>query len=54
MENNQPPCPECEKLSNVSKESNKLGDFLDWLKEEYYICEYESGYGNFLRTGKSR
>lgn len=27
----QPPCPECEKLAAVSKQSNKIGDFLDWL-----------------------
>ena len=27
----QPDCPECEKLSAVHEESQKLGLFLDWL-----------------------
>lgn len=27
----QPECPECEKLAKVSEESNKIGDFLNWL-----------------------
>lgn len=26
--------PECEKLAKVSKESNAIGEFLDWLSEE--------------------
>jgi len=26
--------PECEKLANVSKESNAIGEFLDWLQEQ--------------------
>ena len=27
----QPECPECEKLSRVSEESNKIGEFLDYF-----------------------
>lgn len=43
MENNQPHCPECEKLSGVAEQSNKLGDFLDWLKEDcgYRLCLFD-------------
>jgi len=26
-----PPCPECMRLNKVSKESNKIEAFLDWL-----------------------
>lgn len=26
--------PECEKLAKVSKESNSIGAFLDWLQEQ--------------------
>ena len=33
--------PECEKLSKVSRESQKLGDFLEWLKGQgYYLCKF--------------
>lgn len=30
----QPECPECQKLADVSKESDKIGTFLDWLSRE--------------------
>lgn len=30
----QPPCPECEKLASVSEDSNKIGDFLEWLSAQ--------------------
>jgi len=29
--------PECEKLSAVSGESNKIGAFLDWLNEQHIV-----------------
>jgi len=33
--------PECEKLSKVSKESHKLGAFMDWLEERgIFLAEY--------------
>lgn len=28
----QPPCPECEKLAAVSEDSNKIGNFIEWLR----------------------
>ena len=33
---------ECDKLVKVSKESNKIGSFLDWLRSEknFIICQY--------------
>lgn len=33
--------PECDKLAAVSEESQKIGAFLDWLRNEkgYVICE---------------
>jgi ribosomal protein S27AE len=38
----QPECPECEKLSNVADESNRIGNFLDWLSEkDIRLCSYE-------------
>ena len=36
----QPECPECEKLSAVSEESNQIGAFLDWMFEKYTVCEW--------------
>lgn len=34
----QPECPECEKLMNVSGESNKIGQFLDYfLPSEHLV-----------------
>ena len=36
--------PECKKLSRVSGESNKLGDFIDWLYERgIFLAEYPKG-----------
>lgn len=38
----QPPCPECERLSNVADDSNKIGEFIDWLRmNEMDIVEYD-------------
>lgn len=41
-----PACPECEKLSDVADESNKIGNFIDWMRmNEMDIVEYdEDGY----------
>jgi len=35
---------ECEKLYAVNDESQKLGEFLDWLKRKYYLCEFFEDY----------
>lgn len=36
--------PECEKLSRTSKESNKLGNFIEWLNERgIFLAEYPRG-----------
>jgi len=34
--------PECEKLAKVSKTSQKVGEFLDWLRgdKEFILCKY--------------
>lgn len=38
----QPPCPECEKLTKVSEESNKIGNFLDWMYSRgLVLCTWE-------------
>lgn len=39
----QPKCPECEKLASVSEESNKIGNFFDWMQSEtaFRVCEYD-------------
>lgn len=38
----QPECPECEKLSRVSEEFNKIGDFLSWLSQkDVVLAEWE-------------
>jgi hypothetical protein len=38
----QPKCPECEKLAEVSEESNKIGGFLGWLfSKDLVIAGYE-------------
>jgi hypothetical protein len=38
----EPQCPECEKLSKVSKQSDPIGQFLEWLKNArgYKVAEY--------------
>lgn len=44
MENpNEIPCPECEKLAAVSKESQPIGVFLEWLQGErgIVLAEYD-------------
>lgn len=44
----QPECPECEKLAKVSEESNKIGDFLEWLSSKgFVIAGYEHNIRNF-------
>jgi hypothetical protein len=44
MNTSQPKCPECEKLAGVAEESNKIGDFLDWMIDNtsFRVCEYDS------------
>lgn len=32
-----PPAPECERLAAVAPESNRIGEFLDWLTQERKI-----------------
>lgn len=40
--NNYPACPECERLADISKESNKIGDFLSWLQQSgIYLTEWK-------------
>ena len=40
--------PECEKLSAVSGESNKLGSFIDWLAERgIVLAEYPENCRHF-------
>jgi hypothetical protein len=43
----QPPCPECEKLNAVAEESNKIGEFLDWMQTEGLIIGSYDNDGNF-------
>lgn len=48
----QPECPECEKLSSVQEESNKIGEFMDWMIDNtsMHICdfvEYDNGESMF-------
>jgi hypothetical protein len=52
--NKQPECPECEKLSKVSEESNKIGDFLDWLiyEKQISLCQWNK-VSNYLHCGRS-
>ncbi len=33
----QPECPECEKLVKVSKESDKIGQFIDYLQSSKVV-----------------
>jgi hypothetical protein len=42
----QPKCPECEKLAIISKESNKLGSFLDWIFSKYDVV-----FGKYKKNG---
>jgi hypothetical protein len=37
--------PECDKLAKIGKESYKLGEFIDWLREDGIIfCEWVKDY----------
>lgn len=52
---NQPECPECQKLADISKESNKIGSFLEWLLHEtqYSFGKWindENGNSIFINT----
>lgn len=41
------PTPECDKLVAVAGESQKLGEFLDWVLERYTLCDRD-GESDFL------
>ena len=40
MNQNKHKYPECEKLASAHEESQVLGEFLEWLKRKYYICNF--------------
>ncbi|MBX4206143.1 hypothetical protein KW795_03000 [Candidatus Microgenomates bacterium] len=43
MNSKQPFCPESIRLASVSEESNKLGDFLEWLQsQEVTFCSWNN------------
>ena len=46
----QPECPECDKLSAVAEESQKIGEFLEWLHytKELLICDRDDA-GTYYR-----
>jgi len=40
---NRPETPECDKLSKVADESQRIGEFLDWCSERgWHLAEYVS------------
>lgn len=43
----QPQCPECERLAAVSEESNKIGDFLEWLQNKVTFCEWDDSHERY-------
>lgn len=50
----QPKCPECEKLVEVSEESNKIGEFLSWWNQKgAELCYYDEGIEMWLPVGFS-
>lgn len=46
--------PECEKLSRYSGESNRIGQFIDWLREEkaIFLARYPKVCYNQSRSGE--
>lgn len=38
----EPTCPECEKMAKVRDQSQKIGEFLEWLRgeKEIVFCTY--------------
>ena len=38
-----PKCPECDKLAKVAPESQKIGEFIDWLSNEkgIHLASYD-------------
>ncbi len=37
-----PACPECDKLAKVSEDSQKIGEFIDWLhSQEIELAKWE-------------
>ena len=43
---NETKYPECEKLAEASEESQKIGEFLDWLLhgKDYEVCQFVESY----------
>ncbi len=41
----QPECPECDKLTKVAPESQKIGEFIDWLQNEkkIHLAHWQEG-----------
>lgn len=49
----QPECPECEKLTQVSEESQKIGFFLEWLSGQGIIlAKYDHDFSGTLRDSE--
>lgn len=47
-ERNMPPTPECDRLRDVSRSSQLIGEFLEWLLAEYTLAEWNDS-GEVLR-----
>jgi hypothetical protein len=39
--NPEPKCPECEKMDRIHDNSQRLGLFLEWLKNRYVLARWE-------------
>lgn len=49
----QPECPECEKLTQVSEESQRIGFFLEWLSNQgIVLSKYDHDFSGTLRDSE--
>lgn len=53
MKHLQPECPECERLTKVSEESQKIGYFLEWLDNHgIQLAVWDNNYSGVVRDSE--
>lgn len=47
-----PACPENEKIAKLQGENKTIGDFLEWLFDEYTLCSWDKVYERYESNNK--
>ena len=42
--------PTLDKIKAVHEESQSIGEFLEWLTQDHWICDYDKDAGTFFPT----